>query len=141
MSKIVKVSLVILAVLPVLCNLESRAADKQEADTQKKVENPYERAAVTIDASVIEVNLINAAQLGLALATKKAKQCQLRKYRQPSRKVLLRLRRAQSWPRKISRQRKCRVTNKLRLVLQQVIRCTIWVWSSPFSHLFLPMEE
>jgi type II secretory pathway component GspD/PulD (secretin) len=65
MSKIVKVSLVILAVLPVLCNSGVFAADKQEADAQKKVENPYDRAAVTIDASVVEVNLINASQLGL----------------------------------------------------------------------------
>jgi type II secretory pathway component GspD/PulD (secretin) len=65
MSKIPKASLVILAVLPVLCSLDLRAADKQEADAQKKVENPYDIAAVMIDASVIEVNLINAAQLGL----------------------------------------------------------------------------
>jgi hypothetical protein len=63
MSKITKGNLVILAVLLALCNLESRAADKQEADAQQKVENPYDRAAVTIDASVIEVNLHSAEQL------------------------------------------------------------------------------
>ena len=63
MSKITKGNLVILAVLLALCNLESRAADKQEADVQKKVENPYEKATLTIDASVIEVNLHSAEQL------------------------------------------------------------------------------
>jgi type II secretory pathway component GspD/PulD (secretin) len=65
MSKIIKGNLVILAVLLALCNLESRAADKQEADAQTKVANPYDKAAVTIDASIVEVNLINASQLGL----------------------------------------------------------------------------
>lgn len=63
MSKITKGNMVILAVLLALCNLESHAADKQEADAQKKVENPYDKAAVTIDASVIEVNLHSAEQL------------------------------------------------------------------------------
>jgi type II secretory pathway component GspD/PulD (secretin) len=63
MSKITKGNLVILAVLLALCNLESRAADKQEADAQQKVANPYDKAAVTIDASVIEVNLHSAEQL------------------------------------------------------------------------------
>ena len=67
----------------------------------KKVENPYERAAVMIDASVIEVKSNqHCATWSLRLATKKAKQCQLRKYRQPLLKVLPRLRRAQSWPHK-----------------------------------------
>ena len=55
MRKIIKASLIILAVLPVLCNLESRAADKQEADTQPKVENPYHGARVLVEALIVEV--------------------------------------------------------------------------------------
>jgi len=63
MGKITKGNMVILAVLLVLCNMESRAADKQETDAQQKVANPYDKAAVSIDASVIEVNLHSAEQL------------------------------------------------------------------------------
>ena len=63
MGKITKGNMVILAVLLVLCNMESRAADKQEADAQQKVANPYDRAAVSIDASVVEVNLHSAESL------------------------------------------------------------------------------
>ncbi len=55
MSKIVKVGVIFLAVLPVLCNLESRAADKQEADAQTKVENPYHGARVLVEALIVEV--------------------------------------------------------------------------------------
>ena len=55
MSKIVKASLVILAVLPVLCNCETIAADKQEADAQTKVENPYHGARVLVEALIVEV--------------------------------------------------------------------------------------
>jgi hypothetical protein len=55
MSKIVKVSLVILAVLPVLCNCEALAAEKQEADAQTKVENPYGGARVLVEALIVEV--------------------------------------------------------------------------------------
>jgi hypothetical protein len=55
MSKIVKASLVILAVLPVLCNCGTFAADKQEADAQTKVENPYSGARVLVEALIVEV--------------------------------------------------------------------------------------
>jgi hypothetical protein len=55
MCRIVKVSLVILAVLPVLCNCEAFAADKQEADAQPKAENPYYGARVLVDALIVEV--------------------------------------------------------------------------------------
>jgi hypothetical protein len=55
MSKIVKVSLVILAVLPVLCNCGAIAADKQEADAQPKIENPYHGARVLVEALIVEV--------------------------------------------------------------------------------------
>ncbi|MGA2171570.1 MAG: hypothetical protein ABSG82_00975 [Sedimentisphaerales bacterium] len=55
MSKIMKGNMVILSVLLVLCNLESRAADKQEADAQTKVENPYNGARVLVEALIIEV--------------------------------------------------------------------------------------
>jgi predicted ribonuclease toxin of YeeF-YezG toxin-antitoxin module len=55
MSKIVKVSLIILAVLPVLCNCETIAADKQEADAQTKIENPYHGARVLVEALIVEV--------------------------------------------------------------------------------------
>ncbi len=55
MSKIVKVSLVILAVLPVLCNCETLAADKQEADAQPKIENPYFGARVLVETLIVEV--------------------------------------------------------------------------------------
>jgi anti-sigma28 factor (negative regulator of flagellin synthesis) len=79
MSKITKGNLVILAVLLALCNLESRAADKQEADAQQKVENPYEKAAVTIDASVIEVNLHSAEQLVMAPRGSKGESVSLEK--------------------------------------------------------------
>ena len=40
MSKITKGNMIILAVLLVLCNMESRAADKQEADAQTKSRKP-----------------------------------------------------------------------------------------------------
>jgi hypothetical protein len=55
MSKIVKVSLIILAVLPVLCNCETIAADKQEADAQTKIENPYHGVRVLVEALIVEV--------------------------------------------------------------------------------------
>jgi hypothetical protein len=55
MSKIVKVSLVILAVLPVLCNSGVFAAEKQEADAQPKIENPYFGARVLVEALIVEV--------------------------------------------------------------------------------------
>jgi hypothetical protein len=55
MSKIVKVSLIILAVLPVLCNCGALAADKQEADAQAKIENPYQGARVLVEALIVEV--------------------------------------------------------------------------------------
>jgi hypothetical protein len=55
MSKIVKASLVMLAVLPVLCNCGAFAADKQEADAQPKVENPYGGARVLVEALIVEV--------------------------------------------------------------------------------------
>ena len=55
MSKITKGNLVILAVLLTLCNLESRAADKQEADAQTKIENPYHGARVLVEALIVEV--------------------------------------------------------------------------------------
>jgi hypothetical protein len=55
MSKITKGNLIILAVLLALCNLESRAADKQEADAQPKVENPYHGARVLVEALIVEV--------------------------------------------------------------------------------------
>ncbi len=55
MSKIVKVSLVVLAVLPVLCNCGTLAADKQEADAQPKIENPYHGARVLVEALIVEV--------------------------------------------------------------------------------------
>jgi len=55
MNKIVKVSLIILAVLPVLCNCETIAADKQEADAQTKVENPFNGARVLVEALIVEV--------------------------------------------------------------------------------------
>jgi len=55
MSKITKGNLVILAVLLTLCNLESRAADKQDADAQQKVENPYKGARVLVEALIVEV--------------------------------------------------------------------------------------
>ncbi len=55
MSKITKGNIIILAVLLVLCNLESRAADKQEADAQMKLENPYYGARVLVEALIVEV--------------------------------------------------------------------------------------
>ena len=55
MSKITKGNVVILAVLLILCNLESRAADKQEADAQTKIENPFNGARVLVEALVVEV--------------------------------------------------------------------------------------
>jgi hypothetical protein len=55
MSKIVKVSLLILAVLPVLCNCGAIAEDKQEADAQPKIENPYFGARVLVEALIVEV--------------------------------------------------------------------------------------
>jgi hypothetical protein len=55
MSKIVKVSVLILAVLPVLCNCGALAADKQEADAQPKIENPYHGARVLVEALIVEV--------------------------------------------------------------------------------------
>jgi predicted ribonuclease toxin of YeeF-YezG toxin-antitoxin module len=55
MSKITKGNLVILAVLLALCNMESRAADKQEADAQTKVENPYNGARVLVEVLIVEV--------------------------------------------------------------------------------------
>jgi len=55
MSKIVKASLIILAVLPVLCNCGAFAADKQEADAQPKIENPYGGARVLVEALIVEV--------------------------------------------------------------------------------------
>jgi hypothetical protein len=55
MSKIVKVCVVILAVLPVLCNCGTLAADKQEADAQPKIENPYHGARVLVEALIVEV--------------------------------------------------------------------------------------
>jgi hypothetical protein len=55
MSKIAKVSLLILAVLPVLCNCGTLAADKQEADAQPKIENPYHGARVLVEALIVEV--------------------------------------------------------------------------------------
>ena len=55
MSKITKGNLIILAVLLALCNLESRAADKQEADAQTKIENPYHGARVLVEALIVEV--------------------------------------------------------------------------------------
>jgi hypothetical protein len=55
MSKITKGNLVILVVLLALCNLESRAADKQEADAQPKTENPYNGARVLVEALIVEV--------------------------------------------------------------------------------------
>jgi hypothetical protein len=55
MSKITKGNLIVLAVLLTLCNLEARAADKQEADAQQKVENPYHGARVLVEALIVEV--------------------------------------------------------------------------------------
>jgi hypothetical protein len=55
MSNIVKASLVILAILPVLCNCGVLAADKQEADAQPKIENPYHGARVLVEALIVEV--------------------------------------------------------------------------------------
>jgi hypothetical protein len=55
MSKIVKAGLIILAVLPVLCNCGAYAADKQEADAQTKIENPYHGARVLVEALIVEV--------------------------------------------------------------------------------------
>jgi hypothetical protein len=55
MSKIVKVSLAILTVLPVLCNCEMLAADKQEAQAPPKIENPYDGARVLVEALIVEV--------------------------------------------------------------------------------------
>ena len=55
MCKIVKTSLLILAVLPVLCNREVFAADKQEADTRPKIENPYRGARVLVEILIVEV--------------------------------------------------------------------------------------
>lgn len=70
MSKITKVNLVILAVLLVLCNLESRAADKQEADAQQKVENPYKGARVLVEALLVEVKLDALDKAGVGLLSK-----------------------------------------------------------------------
>jgi hypothetical protein len=70
MSKIVKVSIIALAVLPVLCNLESRAADKQEADAQQKVENPYKGARVLVEALLVEVKLDALDKAGVGLLSK-----------------------------------------------------------------------
>jgi predicted ribonuclease toxin of YeeF-YezG toxin-antitoxin module len=55
MSKITKGNLIILTVLLALCNLESRAADKQEADAQTKIENPYHGVRVLVEALIVEV--------------------------------------------------------------------------------------
>jgi hypothetical protein len=55
MSKIVKASLVMLSILPVLCNSGVFAADKQEADAQPKIDNPYAGARVLVEALIVEV--------------------------------------------------------------------------------------
>jgi hypothetical protein len=55
MSKIAKASFILLAVLPVLCNCGTFAADKQEVDAQPKIDNPYAGARVLVEALIIEV--------------------------------------------------------------------------------------
>ncbi|MGD1042685.1 MAG: hypothetical protein ABR913_06425 [Sedimentisphaerales bacterium] len=70
MSKITKGNLVILAVLLTLCNLESRAADKQEADAQQKIENPYKGARVLVEALLVEVKLDALEKAGVGLLSK-----------------------------------------------------------------------
>jgi len=70
MSKITKGNLVILAVLLAVCNLESRAADKQEADAQQKVENSYKGARVLVEALLVEVKLDALDKAGVGLLSK-----------------------------------------------------------------------
>jgi hypothetical protein len=70
MSKIVKASLVILAILPVLCNCGTLAADKQEADAQPKVENPYLGARVLVEALLVEAKLDALDKAGAGLLSK-----------------------------------------------------------------------
>jgi hypothetical protein len=70
MSKITKGNLVILAVLLALFNLESRADDKQEAEAQTKVENPYDGARVLVEALLVEVNLDALEKAGMGPLSK-----------------------------------------------------------------------
>ena len=62
--------MVILAVLLVLCNTESRAADKQEADAQQKVENSYKGARVLVEVLLVEVKLDALDKAGVGLLSK-----------------------------------------------------------------------
>ena len=70
MSKIVKVSLVVLAVLPVLCNCETLAVDKQEADVQSKIENFYNGARVLVEVLIVEVKPEAMEKAGLGPLSK-----------------------------------------------------------------------
>jgi hypothetical protein len=70
MSKIVKASLVMLAILPVLCNSGVFAADKQEADAQPKIENPYFGARVLIEALIVEVKPESLEKAGVGPLSK-----------------------------------------------------------------------
>lgn len=56
MSKITRNYLVAAVVLPALFNL-SAGAERQEPETQEKVENPYEGAWVLVEALIVEVKL------------------------------------------------------------------------------------
>jgi hypothetical protein len=77
MSKVTRNNLVVVVVLLAFCAFVGGAT--QQDVSQEKTTNPYQNATVTIDASVVEVNLIGAAQLGLTPRSQKGESVSVEK--------------------------------------------------------------
>ena len=101
MGKITKGNLVILAVLLVRATLNPAPLINRRQTGQQKVANPYDKAAVSIDASIVEVNLHSAEPLVMTPRGPKGESVSMEKLQAQSVREPRKLRRAQNWPHKI----------------------------------------